>query len=119
MMKGSVTVEEILRLSGVDATVVSGNASTRILDISHDSRRITRDSMFCCISGERLDGHRFAREAVNSGATALLVEHELADFADGIVQVRVADVRSAMGPIAAAVNGFPSRKLVKIGRAHV
>ena len=69
-------------------------------------------ALFCCVPGERADGHDFAPEAVARGAVALLCARPLGL---GVPEVRVADVRAAMGPVAAAVHGHPSGALAVVG----
>ena len=51
-----------------------------IRELFMDSRQTVRDGLFFCISGSTFDGHRFARQAVEKGACALVVEHPV----DGI-----------------------------------
>ncbi len=80
--------------------------------ITHDSRRATRESCFACIPGAVTDGHLYAGRAVEAGAVALLVEREL-DLP--VAQARVAEVRAALGPAAAALHGHPSRALHCLG----
>jgi UDP-N-acetylmuramoyl-L-alanyl-D-glutamate--2,6-diaminopimelate ligase len=58
------------------------------------------------------DGHLHAPAAVDAGAVALLVEREL-DLP--VAQARVATVRAALGPAAAAFYGHPSRALRCLG----
>jgi UDP-N-acetylmuramoyl-tripeptide--D-alanyl-D-alanine ligase len=41
-----------------------------------DSRLVTRGSLFAALPGERTDGHRFLADAVQAGATALIVSRE-------------------------------------------
>jgi UDP-N-acetylmuramoyl-L-alanyl-D-glutamate--2,6-diaminopimelate ligase len=84
-----------------------------ITSITHDSRRVTPGSLFCCVRGATTDGHVFAAAAVHDGAVALLVDHRLADI--DVPQLVVDDVRAAMGPIAADVYGNPSRHLDVVG----
>ncbi len=59
-----------------------------------------------------LGGH-LATAALASGASALLVERPLGLPAGA--EVEVASVRAAMGPLAAAACGHPSRKLAVLG----
>jgi UDP-N-acetylmuramoyl-L-alanyl-D-glutamate--2,6-diaminopimelate ligase len=80
--------------------------------VTHDSRATEVGDLFCCVVGASHDGHDHASAAVASGASALLVERPL-DLP--VSQVVVADVREAMGPLAAAVAGFPSRNLTMVG----
>jgi UDP-N-acetylmuramoyl-L-alanyl-D-glutamate--2,6-diaminopimelate ligase len=71
-----------------------------------------RGSCFACIPGAVTDGHLHAGAAVDAGAIALLVEREL-DLP--VAQARVAGVRAALGPAAAALYDHPSRRLRCLG----
>ncbi|MGI9577242.1 MAG: UDP-N-acetylmuramoyl-L-alanyl-D-glutamate--2,6-diaminopimelate ligase [Microthrixaceae bacterium] len=79
---------------------------------THDSRRVQAGDLFCCVVGANHDGHDFAAVAVDSGATALLVEREL-DL--DVPQLQVDDVRIAMAPASSVVWGDPSSALTVIG----
>lgn len=84
----------------------------QVRGITHDSRRVEPGWMFCCVPGQRDDGHAHAPEAVAAGAVALLCERRL-DLP--VAQVVVDDVRWAMGRVAAAVHGHPADRLVLVG----
>lgn len=43
-------------------------------DISLDSRKVAKNTLFVAIKGERYDGHSFAQQAVAAGASGLIVE---------------------------------------------
>ncbi|MDA0370504.1 MAG: UDP-N-acetylmuramoyl-L-alanyl-D-glutamate--2,6-diaminopimelate ligase [Actinomycetota bacterium] len=88
-------------------TVVSG--------ISHDSRRIGPGSVFCAVRGARFDGHDFVRDAVGLGAVALVVEHPVSEVDSSVPQIVVRDARLAMGRLATAFWGDPSRHMEVIG----
>jgi UDP-N-acetylmuramoyl-L-alanyl-D-glutamate--2,6-diaminopimelate ligase len=90
----------------------AGSMQTAVTMVTHDSRAVGPGAMFCCVRGERANGHDFAAEAVRSGAAALLVDHEL-DLP--VSQLVVGDVRRDMGWIAAAVAGHPSRSMKVVG----
>ncbi|MCU1454964.1 MAG: UDP-N-acetylmuramoyl-L-alanyl-D-glutamate--2,6-diaminopimelate ligase [Acidimicrobiales bacterium] len=92
--------------------LVVGDPTVDVTRLDHDSRLVGPGSMFCCVPGERLDGHDFAPAAVAAGATALLCERPLGL---GVPEVQVASVRAAMGPLAAAVHGHPSAQLAVVG----
>ena len=51
--------------------------SVEILSVTHDSRRVTLGTLFCCVPGATHDGHQFARAAVDDGAVALLCQRPL------------------------------------------
>jgi UDP-N-acetylmuramoyl-L-alanyl-D-glutamate--2,6-diaminopimelate ligase len=80
--------------------------------VTHDSRQVTPGTLFCCVPGTVTDGHVFAADAVALGATSLLVQRQL-DL--DVTQVVVDDVRRAMGHVAAAFHGHPSRSLRIVG----
>lgn len=91
---------------------VRGNADTDILSLSADSRRIEPGALFFCIRGIKVDAHRFAPQAVASGAAALVVEYPL-DL--DVPQIVVGDARLAMNYIAQAFYGHPARQMKMIG----
>ena len=90
---------------------VTGEDSV-ITDVTHDSRQVSVGALFCCVGGTHEDGHNFAQEAVNSGASALVVDRALDIDAP---QVVVRDVRKSMGLLAAALRAFPSTRMHVVG----
>ena len=104
-------LEDLLRDSGV-AAEVRGDAGVEIADLAYDSRHAGLGTLFFCVTGLSSDGHEFAGEAVEAGATALVVERPLEL---GVPEVQVADARAAMAPLAAAFWGDPSEDLTVIG----
>jgi len=69
-----------------------------IRGLCHDSRQIRSGDLFVALSGEHSDGHEFARQAVDAGASAVLAERALDD---DIAHVQVENTQRAMGQIAA------------------
>jgi UDP-N-acetylmuramoyl-L-alanyl-D-glutamate--2,6-diaminopimelate ligase len=107
--------ETLRRLRGITPTVHRPAGAVDdpvVVDATHDSRQVQPGWLFCCVRGERVDGHQFAAAAVAAGATALLVETPL-DLA--VPQLVVPDVRAAMGRVAAAVHGHPADALTMVG----
>jgi UDP-N-acetylmuramoyl-L-alanyl-D-glutamate--2,6-diaminopimelate ligase len=91
---------------------VRGDASVPISSICIRSSEVRPGALFACIPGARSDGHDFAAEAALRGAAALLVERFLPI---DLPQARVERVRAALGPVAAAFFGHPSRRLRMVG----
>ena len=87
-------------------------ASLEVVDVEHDSRRVTEGALFCCAPGAQTDGHDHAAAAVEAGAVALLVERPVEV---AVPQLRVDVVRRAMAPAAALVHGHPSGRLDVVG----
>lgn len=112
-MSASVSklVAEVAARSG-EQFVVHGDANVVLTDVTHDSRQVRPSTMFCCVVGDRFDGHDFAAEAVRQGSTALLVERVLPLE---VTQIVATSVRRAMGSFAAAVHGWPTDDLTMVG----
>ena len=105
-----VRVDEIAARLGLRVGPAAGMVGVN--DVEHDSRRVGSGTLFACIPGAVVDGHDFAAAATAAGATALLVERELAL---DIPQLVVPSVREAIGPVAALVHGEPSRTIDVVG----
>lgn len=95
-------------------TCVKGTADVDITTVAYDSRRVERGSLFICIKGAVADGHKFAEMAVNKGASALVVEDDVA-VPENVTVIRVEDSRYALACIAAEYFGNPADKLKVIG----
>src|SRR5438105_10687193 len=83
------------------AEVVNG-APADVRDLAYDTRAVTPGALFFCVRGEHADGHDFAADAAEAGATALVAERRL-DVA--LPQLVVRDSRAAMGPAATLFFG--------------
>ncbi|MFM8944238.1 MAG: UDP-N-acetylmuramoyl-L-alanyl-D-glutamate--2,6-diaminopimelate ligase [Actinomycetota bacterium] len=95
-----------------DGSELRGEPSTLVGGLSLRSDAVAPGDLFFCVPGRRADGHAFAPAAASAGAAALAVERWV-DVA--LPQVRVPSVRRAMGPIASAFHGDPSRALSIVG----
>lgn len=81
-------------------------------NIQYHSGKVTKGSLFVCIKGYQTDGHQYLSSAIESGATAAIVE----DFMDvNIPQYRVNNSRLALALLADTYYGHPSSKLKMIG----
>lgn len=101
-------------LEKIDAVEVSGATDRVIQDVSYDSRAVVKDTLFICLDGARVDGHSYARKAVEAGATAILAQKEV-DVPDGITVIRVVDTHAAMQVLVPYFFDYPARKLRMIG----
>jgi UDP-N-acetylmuramoyl-L-alanyl-D-glutamate--2,6-diaminopimelate ligase len=102
-----------LTAAGVAVREILGDpAVTDVTAITLESESAKPGTLFCCVPGQRFDGHDFAPAAVAAGATALLCQRPLAL---PVAQVVVPEVRAAMGPLAASLYRHPSRDLTIVG----
>lgn len=93
--------------------VVSVRGDCEIETLSQDSRLETRNGLFFCLVGARVDAHDFAAQAIRNGASALVVTRFLDELS--VPQVLVTDDRAAMALIAQAFYGYPARKMRMVG----
>jgi UDP-N-acetylmuramoyl-L-alanyl-D-glutamate--2,6-diaminopimelate ligase len=101
-------------LHDVDVVRLRGDATaTEVESVEFDSRAVRRGSLFCCLPGERSDGHLHAPDAVGRGAVALLCERPLGLPVTEVL-VRPGAVRTAMAEMAAAFHGHPARDLTMV-----
>ena len=66
-------------LAGIVGGTCRGNLQAIILSVVVDSRAAQPGSLFVALAGDRTDGHRYLREAVIAGASALLVKIDQKD----------------------------------------
>ena len=66
-------------LQDVDFNLVKGTLEKEINHIQYDSRKITNGDIFVCLSGFEVDGHDYAKKAIEAGATVIICEKDL-DF---------------------------------------
>ena len=111
-MRLATIVAELGEVDLVGAGDAVAFEDLEITDVTFDSRLISKGSLFCCIPGAKDDGHLHAREAVEAGASAVLVDHRVDVSATQLV---VRDVREAMAIAAAACLGHPADDLLVIG----
>lgn len=84
-----------------------------ICSLSANSREQTDRGLFFCIKGAHYDAHRFASQAVENGAVALVVT-ELQPHLQ-VPQLLVSDDRTAMALIARAFFGFADLEMKLVG----
>lgn len=100
-------LSEILR--GIE--VLGSYNDVEVADITQDSRLVKEGSLFVCVKGSVFDGHTVAKEMLDNGAAAVVVERDLG--LDN--QVVVKNSRAVFSPICANFFGNPADKLKLIG----
>ena len=85
--------------------------------IIYDSRKIAPETMFVCMVGAVTDGHKYIPDAVEKGASVIVLEkeEETAQIPENITVLKVASARLALALMSAALFDHPARKLVTIG----
>jgi UDP-N-acetylmuramoyl-tripeptide--D-alanyl-D-alanine ligase len=90
---------EILAATG--GRLMRSGKSNRFGEVVTDSSKAKRGSVFVALKGERLDGHRFVRDAVQRGSGCVVVHRNLSRSAYGrAAVVKVPDTLRALGDLA-------------------
>ncbi len=83
-----------------------------VTDVTADSRKVTKGSVFFCVSGTKVDAHSFAAEAKKAGAVAVIGAKKLPD---GSVDVTVGNCRSAYATACSNFFGRPQERVKLVG----
>ncbi len=101
-------------LTRVNYSVISGNTDIEITDVVYDSRKVIKDCVFVCLVGAAADGHRFAQDAVDRGAAAVVVSRDDVEI-NGAAVILTDDTRRALAFMSAEYFGNPADTLKTIG----
>lgn len=84
-----------------------------INNIAYHSGKVQAGDLFVCIKGFETDGHKYASQAVDNGACALIVE----DYQEAlhVPQFKVENSRKALASLGALFYDHPSKKMKMIG----
>lgn len=102
-------------LKNIEYEVLQGNEDINISNIQYDSRKVTEDNLFVCIVGFSVNGHDYARKAVEQGAKALLVQENISIIDKNITIIKVDNTRKVIAYIADRYYNHPSNKFRLIG----
>ena len=101
-------------LEQLDYQCLQGTTDKEISSVVFDSRKAGPDSLFFCIKGAVSDGHTYAKEVAEKGASVLVVQ-EPVEVPKHVTVIQVTDSRYAMACISASWFDHPAEKLKTIG----
>lgn len=101
-------------LERLDYTCLQGGTDRDVTTVVYDSRKVVEGSLFICIRGAVVDGHKFIPDVLEKGAKTLVVE-EPVEVPGDVTVILVKDTRYAMAFISAAYFGHPAEELKVIG----
>ncbi|MGH7228727.1 MAG: UDP-N-acetylmuramoyl-L-alanyl-D-glutamate--2,6-diaminopimelate ligase [Nitrospiraceae bacterium] len=119
-----MTVDELIvpLESQLDVIERQGNLHVAVTDVTDDSRLVTPGSLFVAVKGGRVDGHAYVRQAVQAGASAVVMQVGLLStggtepgLVSSVPVIRVKDSRRALGLLASRLHHDPSFRLAMIG----
>jgi UDP-N-acetylmuramoyl-tripeptide--D-alanyl-D-alanine ligase len=93
--------------------MISGSAVAPWRGATLDSRQVTGGELFFALAGDRTDGHRFVRQALERGAAAAIVQREI-EIPAGEGAIRVPDTLEALHRLTREVRTREPRQLVGI-----
>lgn len=86
-----------------------------VKSIHSDSRYVGKDSIFFCIDGLSVDGHKYIEDAIFQGAKCIVYSKPLAYKKYGILYIKVDNVLDEMNRVADIFYNQPSHKMTMIG----
>ena len=88
-----------------------------VTEIAYDSRAVTPGALFVALRGAQSDGHDYIAQALNKGASALMIHADRAGWygAHGLPTVIVPNTRAILPFLSAEFYGRPSEQLDLIG----
>jgi len=92
----------------------SGDETTEISSVTHDSRQAREGALFAAIRGLTMDGHRFVEDVMRRGAAGIISELDAPAGFEG-AWLKVADAREALAKAASVIYGNPSHHLKLVG----
>ena len=100
-------------LADVDVKKIIGAEQLNITGIAFNSMEVRPGNIFVCISGFKTDGHKYAPDAIERGAIAIIAERDMSDL--GVTCIVCDNTRAALAAAAAAFYGHPERRFRLIG----
>ncbi len=94
-----ITLEDIFNLPG--AVIYNPDQFKDLTSVSIDSRSIKRNSLFIAIKGDRFDGHSFINDAVQRGASSVIINrNQFKKIPDvSVTVITVPDTVKALGDL--------------------
>ena len=77
---------------------LTGDANIEIKGIEHDSRKAAEGTLFVCIKGAHVDGHKFIPQAKAQGAVAIMTEEDI-EAPEGMAVLKVKSLQPALEKI--------------------
>lgn len=110
-----MTIKLSKLLEDIKPLEVIGETEKNIIGVESDSRRVEKDSLFVAVRGTTTDGHKYIPVVASAHVGAIVCEDLPSSLEKGITYIRVASSAEALGLLASAWYGHPSRRLNLVG----
>ncbi|MEQ8337535.1 MAG: UDP-N-acetylmuramoyl-L-alanyl-D-glutamate--2,6-diaminopimelate ligase [Cyclobacteriaceae bacterium] len=102
-------------LFGASLNEIHGDREVKVSDITFDSRKVKKQSLFVAVEGLTVDGHAYIGQSVKAGAAAIVCETLPEELQEGVTYVSVDNSAKAVGIIASNFYDNPSQKIILVG----
>ena len=102
-------------LKDICVSDICGTIEREVSSIEFDSRKVSSGALFVAQKGVAIDGHKFITSAIDAGAVAVVCEQLPELMPQNVTFIKVDDSLSALGLLASAFYGHPSRDLKLVG----
>lgn len=102
-------------LADIEVLEIIGDTDKNISSLESDSRKAEKDGIFVAVKGVTTDGHKYIPVVTSANVAAVVCEEMPSALDKGVTYIRVADSAKALGELASAWFGHPSRHLTLVG----
>ncbi len=106
-------------LLGIEGIKAKGNLDIEIKGIEKNSKEVKEGYIFVAIKGFTVDGHEYIENAIENGATVIIVQEgydvKKINITEDVTILMVKDTREALAICSANFYGNPSEKFKLIG----
>ena len=102
-------------IADLDVLEIIGDTDKNVTALESDSRKVEKDGVFVAVKGVTTDGHKYIPVVASAKVAAVVCEEMPTTLDEGITYIRVEDTAKALGLLASAWYGHPSRHLTLVG----
>lgn len=97
----------------IENEVLKGSIDKEIIDVTYDYRQVNNDYLYISIENDDFDGYNYIDEAINNGATAIVVQHDI-NVSEDITVIKVKDTKKVFSKLVMKFFKFPQNKIKTI-----
>ena len=83
-------------------------------DISFDSQRVKKNTIFFAIKGNKVDGNDFIKNAIKRGSKIIITEKKVKEFQNGILFIHSKNIRKLLSETAFKFYGKKPKNLIAV-----
>ena len=106
-------------LAGLEGLKVKGDLNLEINGIENNSKEVKKGYLFVAIKGFAVDGHQFVNDAIENGATAIMIQEgcdlKSLKIPEDVTIIMAKDTREGLAIASSNFYGNPSSKFKLIG----